>query len=76
MENLDFGGKYSTKNIPLPGQKEYKKQLIYAVKKFINNLRWRAFFYILETKSKANKEKKQQNHPDVQDGGKKVIQII
>ena len=67
MENLDFGGKYSTKNIPLPGQKEYKKQLIYAVKKFINNLRWRAFFYILETKSKADKEKKQQNHPDVQD---------
>ena len=68
MENLEFGGKYSAKNIPLPSRKEYKKQLIYAVRKFVNNLRWRTFFYIAKTKSETDKEKKQhEDHPDVQD---------
>ena len=60
MENLDFGGKYSSKNIPLPSKKEYKKQQIYAVKEFINNLRWRVFFHKMKIKSETDKENK--NH--------------
>ena len=68
MENLSFGGKYSSKNIPLPSKKEYKKQLIYAVKKFINNLRWRVFFHKMKIKNETDKEKKKhEDHPDVQD---------
>ena len=66
MENLNFGGKHSSKNIPLPNKKEYMKHLIYAVRKFINALRWRVYFYKLKNESDQNK-KKHENHPDVQD---------
>ena len=66
MENLNFGGKYSPKNIPLPSKKEYMKQLIYAVGKFINALRWRVYFYKMKNASDKEK-KKHENHPDVQD---------
>ena len=67
MENLDFlGEKHSSKNIPLPSKKEYMKQLIYAVGKFINALRWRVYFYKMKTESDKEK-KKHENHPDVQD---------
>ena len=66
MENLSFGGKYSPKNIPLPNKKEYMKQLIYAVRKFINALRWRVYFYKMKTETDQEK-KKHENHPDVKD---------
>ena len=67
MENLDFlGDKHSSKNIPLPSKKEYMKQLIYAVRKFINALRWRVYFHKMKTESDKEK-KKHENHPDVQD---------
>ena len=42
------------------------KHLIYAVRKFINALRWRVYFYKLKNESDQNK-KKHENHPDVQD---------
>ena len=65
MENLDFlGEKHSSKNIPLPSKKEYMKQLIYAVGKFINALRWRVYFYKMKTESDKEK-KKHENHPTV-----------
>ena len=66
MENLSFGGKFSPKNIPLPNKKEYMKQLIYAVRKFINALRWRVIFYKMKTETDQEK-KKHENHPDLKD---------
>ena len=56
MENLSFGDKYSRKNIPLPNKKEYMKQLIYAVRKFINALRWRVYFYKIKTETDQEKK--------------------
>ena len=35
---------YSTKNIPIPSQKEVKLQLIHSVRKFFDNLCWRLQF--------------------------------
>lgn len=54
------------KNIPLPNRKEYMKQLIYAVGKFINALHWRVYFHKMKHASEKEK-KKHENHPDVQD---------
>lgn len=37
---------YSTKNIPIPDNKQYFKCMISKTEKFIRNIRWKAFFYL------------------------------
>ena len=41
-----FKIEYSVKNIPLPETKAYLKQLIESVGKFVNNISWRAHFFL------------------------------
>ena len=53
FSKFDLG--YSKKNVPIPSQKEYRLQLIRSVEKFVNNLRWRALFY-LNPSEKPTKE--------------------
>ena len=54
MEKVNFG--YSTKNIPIPSEKEFKIELIKSVEKFMKNIKWRAFHYLNPTQSRQNKE--------------------
>ena len=49
MEQINLG--YSTKNIPVPSDKAYLKNLILKVESFIKRIRWKALFY---DKSKNN----------------------
>jgi hypothetical protein len=44
MDQVNLG--YSTKNIPIPNQKEYFQRLITSAEKFIRSVRWRTFFYL------------------------------
>jgi hypothetical protein len=44
FESVNFG--YSTKNIPIPKQKDYLKCLISKAEKFMRNIRWRTFFFL------------------------------
>ena len=46
MEQLDFAGNYSFKNIPTPGKLEYMKQLVDSIEKLLRRMRWRAFYFI------------------------------
>ena len=55
MEKLNLG--YSTKNVPIPTERNYKLQLIEKIELFIKKIRWKAIFYDmkLNNKSKNNK---------------------
>ena len=57
-ENMDqaFRFGYSTKNIPIPSQKEFKLQLIHSVRKFFDNICWRLEF--IKNPVEKNEEKK------------------
>ncbi len=44
FERVNLG--YSTKNIPIPTQKDYLKCLISKAEKFMRNIRWRTFFFL------------------------------
>ena len=46
MEQLDFAGNYSFKNIPTPGKLEYMKQLVNSIEKLLRRMRWRAFYFL------------------------------
>ena len=48
MEKVNFG--YSLKNIPTPNQRTYKLQLIEKIELFIKKLRWKAIFFINNSK--------------------------
>ena len=43
MDLKNFG--YSLKNIPIPGQKTYMKDMMEMVEKFIKRVRWKAYFF-------------------------------
>ena len=43
MDQVNFG--FSTKNIPIPSEKDFIVELIKSVEKFVKNLKWRAFHY-------------------------------
>ena len=53
MDQVNFNT--STKDIPIPTQKEYKIQLIHSIKKFYNSICWRVWHF----KNPNNKEKKE-----------------
>ena len=48
MEKVNFG--YSLKNIPTPNERTYKLQLIEKIELFIKKLRWKAIFFINNSK--------------------------
>ena len=52
MEHIDFG--YSLKNIPLPSKNTYIYKLIDKTEKVIKRMRWKAFFFEKNEKSKEN----------------------
>ena len=37
---------YSPKNIPFHSEKEYKINLIHKTRKFVRNMKWKAYFYL------------------------------
>ena len=43
MEKISFD--YSMKNIPIPPQSSYMKNLIGNVEKFVKRIRWKAYFF-------------------------------
>ena len=44
LESTNLG--YSSKNIPLPGKKDYIKCLINKTETFLRNIRWKTFFFL------------------------------
>ena len=46
MEKLQFGGKYSFKNITTPAKEEYEKQLVYSMEQFLRRARWTAHHFL------------------------------
>ena len=48
MKKVDFG--YSLKNIPAPNGRTYKLQLIEKIELFMKKLRWKAIFFINNSK--------------------------
>ena len=43
---------YSTKNIPIPTERNYKLQLIEKIELFIKKIRWKAIFYDMKLNNK------------------------
>ena len=54
MDKVTFG--YSTKNIPIPSEKEFVIELIKSVEKFVKNLNWRAFHYLNPSQTESKKK--------------------
>ena len=54
MDRIRFN--YSLKNIPVPGKKQYLKQLLDKTEQFVKNIRWRAFFFLNPTATSDVKE--------------------
>ena len=54
LQSVNLG--YSTKNIPIPSEKEYIKCFISKVEKFMRNIRWRTFFYLNPNTKSEEKE--------------------
>ena len=52
MEKCNFT--YSTKNIPIPSERQYKLQLVEKIEALIKKMRWKAVF--AKEKSNENKE--------------------
>ena len=48
IELFPLGGKYSMKNIPIPGRMEYMKKLIAQTEKIVKPMRWKALFFLKE----------------------------
>ena len=59
MEKLNLA--YSTKNIPIPTERNYKLQLIEKTELFIKKVRWKAIFYDMKLNNK-NKNKSNNNN--------------
>ena len=52
MEKISFD--YSMKNIPIPPQSSYMKNLIEKVEKFVKRIRWKAYFFEHPSEKTAN----------------------
>ena len=53
---------FSMKNIPIPSENSYMKDLIYRTEDFLIRVRWRALFFL-----KNEEEKKKQKHTNAED---------
>ena len=54
MEATQFD--YSTKNIPVPSEKDYSKKLIEKTEELYRRMRWKAHFYLNPRNEHKNKE--------------------
>ena len=54
MEQINIG--YSTKNIPIPGKREYRQQLMRSTEKFVRSIGSRALFCLYPNVTQENKE--------------------
>ena len=54
MESTRFD--HSTKNIPLPSEKDYKRTLIEKTEHLCRRMRWKAFFYLNPGADKSQQE--------------------
>jgi len=54
MEKLNLG--YSTKNIPIPSEKDYLRCLIEKTEHFLRRMRWKAHFFLHPDQSTSTKE--------------------
>ena len=54
MEKVNLG--HSIKNIPIPSKNVYCQALISSIDKFLNNMRWRAYFFLNPDKKQSSKE--------------------
>ena len=52
FEKLQFAGKYSMKNTPIPKNTEYMKKLIGQMEKIVKTMRWKALFFLKEKNEK------------------------
>ena len=48
MERLPWANKYSMKNIPIPGEMEFRKKLIAQTEDLIRRMTWRAFYHLID----------------------------
>ena len=60
-----FNIDYSTKNIPIPSEREYMIQLISKVEKFIKQMKWKALQFLgkLDNSGKENYGLKTRKYP-------------
>ena len=67
MEKVNL--EYSTKNIPIHNKNEYRLSLIQKTRKFLQNLRWKAHFYLKPSSKSINQNnfgfKSEKNAPPV-----------
>lgn len=54
MEKLNLG--YSTKNIPIPSEKDYLRRLIEKTEQFLRRMRWKAHFFLNPCQASSCKE--------------------
>ena len=54
MDKVNLG--YSTKNIPIPGKKDYLTRLISSAEKVIRSIRWKTFFFLNPNNKPDRKE--------------------
>ena len=53
MDGVNLG--HSSKNIPIHNRKEIRINLVHKSRKFLENLRWKAFFYLNPSKKPKNR---------------------
>ena len=58
MEQLDFAGRYSFKNITTPRNLEFMKQLVISIEKVLHRMRYRAYFYLKIGEGETNENHK------------------
>ena len=54
MEKFAFNR--SMKDIPIPSEDQYRKQLLYQTERFIQRIRWIAYFFLNPDNTPADKE--------------------
>ena len=54
MESTRFD--HSTKDIPLPSEKDYKRTLIEKTEHLCRRMRWKGFFYLNPSADRSQKE--------------------
>lgn len=81
MEKLNYD--YSLKNIPIPDDTTYRLHLIEKIESVIKRMRWKAHFFLNETKDSVNRNTfgfKSRNHPkqckEIENFEKDVLETV
>ena len=67
MEKLNLA--YSTKNIPIPTERNYKYQLIENTELFIKKIRWKTIFHDMKLNNKNNNNNNMKNNSKINGDG-------